>query len=178
MSLCRYDVSRWVRRWAICLALGLPHIVQADVASRVEMAFTRWAAQAGAGAAVLVLGKDGNTLGQVAIGAMDVAAPVELASLSKAITAACAAHLMTQGVWSAQTTAREVLGLGDDTLTLGALLTHGAGVLPDQTQGITGYWERMQSGQGAGAARCDGNARRVRQVTLPTTTRITPSSAV
>jgi len=134
-------------------ALAPPLSAQTDVASRVEAAFTQWATRAGAGSATLTLWKDGVALHDVALGGMDATTPVELASLSKAITATCAASLMAQGVWGVQTSVRDVLGYGPETLTLGALLTHSGGVMPDQTQGIAGYWWRATADNGEHASR-------------------------
>ncbi len=61
---------------------------------------------------------------------------VELASLSKAITAVCVAELIAEGIWSHQTTAAQVLGKGPPGLTLTQLVTHTGRVAPDKTQGM------------------------------------------
>jgi len=62
--------------------------------------------------------------------------PVELASLSKAITAVCVMHLVEEGALSYDSTVRDVLGgEGPVDLTVAQLLTHSGGVFPDHTQG-------------------------------------------
>lgn len=67
-------------------------------------------------------------------------APIELASLSKAITAVCVASLIDEGRWSAQTTSAEVLGFGHEGITIAKLLNHTAGLSPDSTQSLTEMW--------------------------------------
>ncbi|MEP1768638.1 MAG: serine hydrolase domain-containing protein [Sulfitobacter sp.] len=66
--------------------------------------------------------------------------PVELASLSKAVTAVCAASLIQEGRWSAQTTSAEILGFGHAGITVGQLLTHTSGLSPDSTQETMPQW--------------------------------------
>ena len=112
----------------------IPCAVSAQsVPDRLEVAFRTWLAEAGATRAVMSIWRGGVPQRDVGIG-MDAAEPVELASLSKAVTALCAAHLVETGVWSKKTSVREVLGRGPDRLTLEALLTHASGVGPDETQ--------------------------------------------
>ena len=62
----------------------------------------------------------------------------ELASLSKAITAVCAAQLIEEGVWAAETTSAEVLGTGPKNITVAQLMTHSSGIRLDRTQGV--WW--------------------------------------
>jgi CubicO group peptidase (beta-lactamase class C family) len=66
--------------------------------------------------------------------------PVEIASLSKAITAVCVATLIDDGVWTAQTTSAEVLGFGHEGVTVAQLVTHSGGISPDSTQGVMWLW--------------------------------------
>lgn len=66
--------------------------------------------------------------------------PVEIASLSKAITAVCAATLIDDGIWTAQTTSEQVLGYGHEGITVAQLITHSAGISPDSTQGLMPMW--------------------------------------
>lgn len=117
----------------------LPVPATADVAARVEAAFVGWARDVGATEAAITLRRGGVPVHDAAIGmAMD--RPVELASVSKAITAVCAATLMESGVWDGATTSREVLGFGPEGITLAGLMTHSAGIGPDRTQWMMWLW--------------------------------------
>lgn len=112
---------------------------QADVPARLETAFRAWAEDVAADAAVLTIWRKGEHSSDVALG-MEPGQPVELASLSKAITALCTAHLMQAGVWVPETTSKAVLGYGPDAITVAALMTHSAGLGPDQTQALMPLW--------------------------------------
>ena len=112
----------------------------ADVGNRVEAAFVAWAGSVGATDAALTLWIDGQPVRDVSLGQASVDAPFELASLSKAITAACAARLIRNGVMTADTTTQDVLGEGPEGLTLAALLTHSGGLAPDDTQTLMAFW--------------------------------------
>ena len=113
--------------------------VWADVPQRLESAFRTWAFSVGADAAVMSIWRGDTPHGEIAIG-MAPDTPVELASLSKAITALCAAGMIVDGTWQTSTTSAEVLGYGPEGLTVGALMTHSAGLGPDQTQGAMQRW--------------------------------------
>ncbi|QUJ77079.1 beta-lactamase family protein [Sulfitobacter albidus] len=65
---------------------------------------------------------------------------VDMASLSKAITAVCAGTLIDEGMWSARTTSAAVLGFGHEGITVADLITHSAGLMPDSTQRLTPLW--------------------------------------
>ena len=122
---------------AVSLCLAQPAL--ADVPERLEAAFTGWAQQVGAKNAIMTIRKAGQVQRDVAVGwAPDMV--VETASLSKAITAVCVAHLIDSGVWSADTTSKDVLGKGIAGITIGALLTHTSGLGPDQTQASMMWW--------------------------------------
>jgi len=92
-----------------------------------------------ADAAVLTIWREGSHQRDVAIG-MQADTPVELASLSKAVTGICAAHLTERGLWLAQTTSLDVLGYGPEAVTVAGLMTHSAGLAPDQTQTLMPLW--------------------------------------
>lgn len=112
----------------------------ADVGTRVQAAFEEWARSVGATDAALTYWVDGQPVRDVVLGRMHIDAPVELASLSKAITAACAVSLIRDGVMTAETTTRQVLDAGPEGLTLAALLTHSSGLSPDETQVLMPLW--------------------------------------
>lgn len=142
-------------RYAFCtvaLAAGWAVSALADVPERVEAAFRGWAAEVGAGSAALTLWQDGTPRHDVSLGSWTAQTPIETASLSKAITATCAVTLIDEGIWDAETTSEAVLNAGPSGLGLGALLTHGAGILPDQTQGVMGLWIFAQKSQADVAA--------------------------
>ncbi|MEO0676876.1 MAG: serine hydrolase domain-containing protein [Pseudomonadota bacterium] len=67
-------------------------------------------------------------------------APAPLASLSKAITAACIAALAREGRVDYDAPLPEYLENGPADLTLSALLTHTGGVWPDETQARMWDW--------------------------------------
>lgn len=106
-----------------------------DVPARLETAFLGWAAENGVSEAVMVVSQRGQQVAQVALN-RDVDAPIELASLSKAITAVCAATLIDAGVWTLGTTSVDVLGKGPEGITVAQLLTHRSGIGPDRTQAL------------------------------------------
>lgn len=120
------------------MALMLAPVAQAD-GVRLEQAFRGWAAEVGAERAVMTIWRRGQHQGDVALG-MAADAPVELASLSKAVTGLCAAELIRTGVWRKETTSHDVLGKGAAGVTVAALMTHSTGLKPDQTQTLMPLW--------------------------------------
>lgn len=127
-----------IRRVFLVLVFSAQTAV-ADVATQLEDAFRGWVAEVGADQAVMTIWQQDRHDRDVAVG-MDAQTPVELASLSKAITGLCAAHLIETGVWDVQTTSFAVLGNGPTDLTVGALMTHSAGLGPDGTQVPMQVW--------------------------------------
>lgn len=123
----------------------------ADVPDRLEAAFQGWVEGVGAKAAVMTIWHKDQHHRDVAVG-MDADTPIELASLSKAVTAICAAHLIDIGEWTAETTSLSVLGYGPDDVTVGALMTHRAGLGPDETQGAMPVWLDTEKDRAADAA--------------------------
>jgi len=112
---------------------------------KVESAWETWAADSGISRAVLAISYDGEIVDVVAIGAAkDAAFP--LASLSKAITAACVQHIISSGGLLEKTTVEQILGAeftlshAAKTITVGQLLTHTSGLAPDSTQTKMGGW--------------------------------------
>lgn len=110
-----------------------------DVPEHLQSAFLGWADANGVTSAVMVASFEGVPKAEVSLN-RTVDEPVELASLSKAITAVCAATLMQAGVWTKDTTSAQVLGQGPEGLSLAQLLTHQAGLGPDQTQILMPLW--------------------------------------
>ncbi|KIN64369.1 putative beta-lactamase [Sulfitobacter noctilucicola] len=111
----------------------------ADVPARLDQAFRGWVEDVGAQAAVMTVWEGGTHNSDVAIG-MSADTAVELASLGKAITALCVTDLIDKGIWAAETTSSGVLGYGPDGITLARLMTHSAGLGPDQTQSDMPRW--------------------------------------
>jgi CubicO group peptidase (beta-lactamase class C family) len=107
-----------------------------DRAMKIRAAFNDWAQVYKIETAdIVVLHK-----GEVAAASPNADAPVEMASLSKAVTAICAASLIEEGRWSAQTTSTEVLGFGHEGITVAQLIGHTAGLYPDSTQALMPMW--------------------------------------
>lgn len=126
--------------------------VQADVPARLEQSFRDWRKDVGVDAAVMTIWRAGVHHQDVAL-SMSADTPVELASLGKAVTAACAATLMDAGVWQGDTTSVAVLGYGPDDITVSQLLTHSAGLLPDETQNQMPLWLDIPLDRGNAASR-------------------------
>lgn len=111
-----------------------PALVQADNSAtfaRVQNAYQTWLEERGAKGALAILrhGKAPLVSGH----GMDPEVPVDLASLSKAITAICAAELVGQGTLEWDSRFSDVVGDGPDA-TLAQLVTHSAGFGRDGTQ--------------------------------------------
>lgn len=69
----------------------------------------------------------------------DATRPIELASVSKSITALCAAALSDAGQLDFSHSVRDVLGRGPD-VSVGSLVTHTSGVVADITQPLMVLW--------------------------------------
>ncbi|WP_299412012.1 serine hydrolase domain-containing protein [uncultured Sulfitobacter sp.] len=120
--------------WA--LFVGAATAQPADTAVGLQAAFDRWSqAHQIPTPGLVVMHK-----GAVVSASRNADTPVEMASLSKAITAVCAASLIDEGLWNAQTTSAEVLGFGHDGITVADLIGHHSGLMPDSTQGLTAMW--------------------------------------
>lgn len=131
-----------LKRFALILTLvwaALPAMAAGDTPARIEAAFRDWVAQHDVGQAALAVGKGGKPATSLGIG-IAADAPVELASLSKAITGVCVFTLLQDGIWTAKTTSAEVLGQGPKGITVAQLLTHTSGIGPDGTQSIMPGW--------------------------------------
>jgi len=109
--------------------------------AQVVSAWETWAAQREIASGQIVVLKDGNVVANGQLG--NATGPVELASLSKAITGACVVALVQDGVMSWADS------LGDYApdiqkplarVTLSELLTHSGGLWPDSTYGPMSGW--------------------------------------
>lgn len=123
-------------RTALILIL-LPVLAAAqdpDKLSAMRSAYTGWLVShqlSGTGA----LAYDGRPA--TAIG--DSAKPIELASVSKSITALCAAALSDAGQLDFSQSLRDLLGKGPD-VSVGSLVTHTSGIVADITQPLMLLW--------------------------------------
>lgn len=69
----------------------------------------------------------------------DATAPIELASVSKSITALCAAALADAGKLDMSNTVAEILGQGPE-VSIASLITHTSGIVEDVTQELMLVW--------------------------------------
>lgn len=122
------------------VSVGASLAARADSADRVAIAFANWAYDVGAEEAVLTLWHKGEMRRNIVIGEGAADRPVELASLSKAITAVCVAEMLNEKIWRSTTTSFSVLGYGLRGITVGQLLTHSSGLGPDETQVLMPLW--------------------------------------
>ena len=114
-------------------------------AERVARSWRQWAAGQNISSGQVVVLNRGELLLSASVG--DAAGPVDLASLSKAVTGACLARLVDEGVlnWSDRVGdwRSDLAGPLRDA-RLDDLATHSAGLVPDQTQG----WMPALRGEG------------------------------
>lgn len=127
-----------IRAIGLCTMLGASPVF-GDVPARIEAAFLDWAENNGVTKAVLAVSHQGVLQGDFTLNTKPET-PVELASLSKAITAACAATLIEAGIWTRETSSAEVLKFGPEGISVAQLLTHQSGLGPDQTQSAMQIW--------------------------------------
>lgn len=115
-----------------------------DTAARAvafEQAFKGWLASVGATEGALALRYDGAPVATWAQGG-EASDPVDLASLSKAITGACIAALVDEDLLSYDQTAADILNLPNAApVTIGQLLSHATGLQKDYTQGPMLAWK-------------------------------------
>jgi len=135
-----------MRRQGACIMAGLIAPVLVGVASAgpetaaqaFGSALKTWAAEHRIKRAFIIVRRDGRTIAKSAIGGADADAPVHLASLSKAITAACVATLVRDGNLAFTTPvsaalAKFIAAHGKprdprlEQVTIAQLLTHRAG---------------------------------------------------
>lgn len=130
----------------VLLLLATPALAQeADRIPAIESAWRNWLAASGIENATLAIGHNGLPVHAVGQG-WGAYRPGELASLSKAITGACAAALVADGRLSFDTT------YPGTALTLDQMLTHRTGLGPDRTQGLMATWRHDPQPRHADAA--------------------------
>ncbi len=118
---------------ALTLALPLGAAEPEDTSEKLEKAFQDWMQKFGIESGALAISYKGEVVRRVGVG-RDADDPVELASVSKSITAMCALSLIEDGTWTASTTVVDVMGDGPQ-VTVGQLMTHSSGYDTDITQG-------------------------------------------
>jgi CubicO group peptidase (beta-lactamase class C family) len=132
----------------LCLSLAWPGAVCAQPVEAPKdlkvadfrAAFARWMQDAGATRGALALRRDGQAVAALGLG-MDAGRPVDLASLSKAITGVCIARLVEDGALEYADHARAILNLAHAApVSIAALLGHGSGLRRDHTQGPMAVW--------------------------------------
>lgn len=129
----------------LLLCPGPSAAAREDLAEAADRAFRAWMRSAGARDASLAVAEGETLLGAFGYGARRADEPAPIASLSKAITAACVGTLVDAGRLSYGTPLGEILGpvfreRGEPkdgrvkAITLGQLLTHRSGLKVDSTQ--------------------------------------------
>ncbi|WP_407492177.1 serine hydrolase domain-containing protein [Pseudooceanicola sp. MF1-13] len=132
--------------WRLVLILTVAATVTqaqapADRVADFRTALELWVNDAGVTRAALALRYDNEPVETVTIG-MEADQPVDLASLSKAITGVCISALVDQNRITYDTEARQVLNLPQAArVTIGALLSHATGLEKDHTQGPMLAWK-------------------------------------
>ncbi len=116
---------------AMALAGSVAADEKAERLNRINAAFASWLKDAGASGALAI--RDPSGAISLQSHGQDAADPVELASVSKSVTAICAAELVATGQLDWSDTLAELVGTGPD-LPLSALITHTSGLKKDSTQ--------------------------------------------
>jgi CubicO group peptidase (beta-lactamase class C family) len=143
--------------FAACLwLLTVPPSAAQDVATadRLVSAFTGWVSTHDIKKGAISVAYKGAPVRQAGIG-IDAQAPMEMASLSKAITAACVVRLVDEGVLGYDTYFDQLIGRGPH-VSVAQLLSHSGGLFPDRTQGAMWLWARMGHLNDASGAVLDG----------------------
>ncbi|EAQ02772.1 putative beta-lactamase [Pseudooceanicola batsensis HTCC2597] len=110
-------------------------------AAHFPLRFADWMETAGIDRGAIAVRYDDRSILTWAQG-MDADAPVDLASLSKAVTATCIAALVREGALDYDMAARDILGLRRAApVTIGALLSHATGLDRDHTQRPMAWWK-------------------------------------
>ncbi len=119
--------------------------------ARIDAVFRGWAKSLGADSGVLAVTYKGRVVHEAGLN-MRADRPVEIASLSKAVTAACVQKAVARGALSYDSTVGAVLGArmplarqSYGQITVTQLLTHTAGLWPDRTQRSMIGWYRDTS---------------------------------
>jgi CubicO group peptidase (beta-lactamase class C family) len=141
---------------AAVLVSTLP--AEAQTVDGIEQAWRSWAARYGQRTGGMVVLHAGQPVREVAMGRQVVGEPVRLASLSKAITGVCIAHLVDHGRLSfdtplSQALARTFARIGTPAdprlsqVTIGQLLAHRAGLAGKEDSEPLGAYLRRNTAQ-------------------------------
>lgn len=126
--------------FAVCVGFLAGPAWSQDIPDRIVTAFSGWMEETGIDAGQIAVAYRGDVLVEQGF---DNRGPVDLASLSKAITASCVAALVDAGKlnWDAPVS-RYLEGVAGaiSSVTLGQLVTHSGGIAPDGTQGPMARW--------------------------------------
>ena len=128
----------------IICGLALHGAAKAQDQARIEAIATAWSNWADAqniGDGAIAITWQGEVVFSAGRG-IDPETPVELASLSKAITAICLSDLVGQGVISYESTGADILGLAGQPgqISVAQFLTHTSGLAEDTTQLRMPFW--------------------------------------
>lgn len=121
----------------LCLVIAQPCLAQSDDrAIQIVTAWSDWVEAGGVENSTIVVMRAGDVVAETSIG-VSTGTPMPLASLSKAVTAACVLNLSENGLLSMDMTLGDVLDVPEPVaaVTLAELLTHTSGIWPDVTQG-------------------------------------------
>ena len=125
-------------RFGLAFAVALaPALGEADPLAAVEHAFSEWL-EFHSGQGRIAFFEQGALSRRVDLG-LPVDAPVDLASLSKAITGVCVSELVASGEMTWEDRFDVLYGSGP-SVTIGQLLTHSGGLGPDGTQRAMALW--------------------------------------
>lgn len=121
----------------VCLAVAQPCFAQSnDRTTQIVTAWSDWIDAGETKNSTIVVMRAGEVVAETSIG-VSTDTPMPLASLSKAVTAACVLNLSENGLFSMDMKLADVLDVPEQVadVTLAQLLTHTSGIWPDETQG-------------------------------------------
>lgn len=132
--------------FTLLTALCLPFSAQADQQlDRITANWQKWVSDAGVTQSTISVARNGKIILSDGIGT-DAQTVMPMASLGKAITAACAAAAIKDGHFTYSDTVSALIGNtikitpNNADITVGQLLSHGSSLAPDQTQRPMQKW--------------------------------------
>ena len=130
---------RWISIRLMLIFSGLPLAAQDQATvQRMTTAFEGWMQANAASEGALAIWFQGKPVVTHALGMGDET-PMEMASLSIAVTAICVSQLVQDGELAYSDSFKDLIGRGPD-VTLAQLVNHKSGLFPDQTQGVMWLW--------------------------------------
>ncbi|WP_390910630.1 serine hydrolase [Pseudosulfitobacter sp. SM2401] len=130
---------RLVLAFSLWVLTGLPTVAQdAGTAERMIAAFEGWMVANDAPRGTLAIRYKGRRYSQTGVG-LNANTPMEMASLSKAITAVCIAELVREGRLSYADRFADLVDRGPD-ISVAQLLSHTSGLKHDSTQSSMVGW--------------------------------------